>query len=51
MASLGTANAAEKLQGLIDCTLAPGFPGWWGLAALPCSRSRRRFLKPLPKLP
>jgi hypothetical protein len=40
MTSLGTANAAEKLQGLIDCTLAPGFPGWWRLAALPFSRSR-----------
>jgi hypothetical protein len=39
MASLGTANAAEKLQGLIDRTLAPRFPSWWGLAEHTYSRS------------
>jgi hypothetical protein len=43
MASLGTANAAEKLQGLIDCSSAPRFPVWWGLTLYCLSRSIRAY--------
>ena len=41
MTSLSTANAAEELQGLIDCSSAPRFPAWWGLTLYCLSRSIR----------
>ena len=40
-ASLGTVNAAEKLQGLIDCSLAPRFLACWKLTPYCLSRSIR----------